>query len=1075
MQKKLFLAGSGLVVAVGAFLAYQYFTGADWSFHAPVGVGPATAPEVGEGFTTPKYETRTPEGVLQSLFTADRSTQIDAGAYRVERPRIMYFFKNNQTLMLTSDTGVIRINQLGSFVNAKNNWKIEGATLSGHVLLTLGPKDSFDPDSTTIQTGQIQAKLEQDMDFDYGARTLTSDGAIEVRGEKIWFNGRNLTVSLNLDQQRIEYLRIEQGNKLILRNARSAGPKPAGATTTAPTTIIPPAPPPPPPPPVTALAAQPQSSETPTTSPAATHPARVPTIYRLVFGRDVLAAVGDFSLAAQQMTLFSQTSPNSMDDSPRPAATAPASAEPGAFVPPTNPLPASTQRAPVDLATPDHITPQDLVVTWTGPMEMRPDATVPLSSPKAALIQATGTAAEPVILRNGATQKATAATFSYDTGIQTALLQAGDQQPVELTDATKGKLTCSSLTFNQVEGTMLLMGPGQLLADAKTGSHQSARWQRELQLFLTGKGNLADPTAGHKDQTIRRAIFMGDAQVADANSRVSADQLDVQLIPGPKKDSVIDHVDAAGHVQVVSNRQQGGHDQSDTLNTDHLVLTTVADATAGRRPDTMLATGNVDATIHSSGAADKASTQRIITPQLTVTLAPKTQATANAPAGALGDVAVSKVAADGGVSITMISGTNAPVTATSNTLRADAITGVATLEGSPPASFIAATAPASQPVTPPADAQNLAVLTQGSNLLRSAIIHLTQKDESVTIPGGGALSFIPPAKKGDTPSPVKITWADSMSYDGKQKTATFKGPVHATMLGKSDQHSTLDCDNLQVTVADNTPPHSTTPAVKPAATSPGALPGEDRMKLSEIIARGNVIAQGDTLDANGAVINRLYLTGDTLVYDDPSHLMTVPGPGRMLVEDLRPDVTPTTPAPTADAANPLGAGSARGSTAFQWSQSLSFDSAQNVIALHKDVVMVHKPNKPIAAGKTGSANAAIGKGDGLMILKTQDLLTTLTQAKGTTNNPMQLGTGGTTKLSHVTADGGSILSLNDSQLSAKTLQYDADKGLAAASGDADNPAVATRPDGVTDADRIEWNVTQGNAGFTFYGVRGLMH
>jgi hypothetical protein len=91
------------------------------------------------------------------------------------------------------------------------------------------------------------------------------------------------------------------------------------------------------------------------------------------------------------------------------------------------------------------------------------------------------------------------------------------------------------------------------------------------------------------------------------------------------------------------------------------------------------------------------------------------------------------------------------------------------------------------------------------------------------------------------------------------------------------------------------------------------------------------------------------LRADTVQYDlvpaplgaadaAPTRKLTVPGEGKMLVEDYRPPSTQ--PAAAKDDGNAMA--SARGATAFQWSKSLVYDDATHKAVMDGSVIIDHR-------------------------------------------------------------------------------------------------------------------------------------
>ena len=204
--------------------------------------------------------------------------------------------------------------EMGGNVDRMAGWQgqmaIKGGRLSHNVVLTVGPQDSFSAGVAGLQPRQIQAHFSDDVVFDYGDRTLESKGKISVRGDvngqAVAFDGENLTLQFNGDQKRIEYLRIEpgaDGGKITVKDVQldndrglaAAKPAGSGAEGAANNSAAGSGPTAPAPTRGTPIAAAGTTGGAPTTT-SATKPGKPeppPTVYRLAFGRDVKATLGE--------------------------------------------------------------------------------------------------------------------------------------------------------------------------------------------------------------------------------------------------------------------------------------------------------------------------------------------------------------------------------------------------------------------------------------------------------------------------------------------------------------------------------------------------------------------------------------------------------------------------------------------------------------------------------------------------------------------------------------------------------------------------------------------------------------
>ncbi|MGN6369536.1 MAG: hypothetical protein ACTHN5_14860, partial [Phycisphaerae bacterium] len=277
MRKKIALFIIGAVLSIGAFLIYQHLTGATFSStrrSTPVG-GAESDDE-----RPPTFESRRPNGDLEYVMSTkkaipakDAAGNVIPGQYDLVEPTGTYYTDDGKMVFIRADRGVLSVDESAVAAAGKGGSKPapKGGQLSGHVLLTYGPRDSFSGNSTDLQPGQLQVRFEKELDLNYAEQLITSPGVVHLRSDQLEFDGENLTIAFNRGMKRIELLRIDppagrgKNNYMLIKNVgrealgmdenTPATKSPAKAAPTAPP---PPAAPPPPPPP-TAPAPPPQA------------------------------------------------------------------------------------------------------------------------------------------------------------------------------------------------------------------------------------------------------------------------------------------------------------------------------------------------------------------------------------------------------------------------------------------------------------------------------------------------------------------------------------------------------------------------------------------------------------------------------------------------------------------------------------------------------------------------------------------------------------------------------------------------------------------------------------------------
>ncbi|NNM84228.1 MAG: LPS export ABC transporter periplasmic protein LptC [Phycisphaerales bacterium] len=1047
MKRKLLLYMASLAVALIVF----FWMISAWhisSFFITPGKPTHVAPvESGTGVQNLVVEVRNPQGMLEYVLEARQATPQGNGRYLIKKPQMRFFTAHGQMIRITSDTGDITVDQLGNSLTGQV-YPRKG-TLSGHAEMTLGPLNSFVPGQTRRLTGQTQMKLSAPIQFNYQQGLLTSSGAVHVRQDRASFDGSGLTVEVDSKTRMLDYVRIDRGDDLIIRdvggNRLGAGSNPVATST--------------------------QSSATstaPATAPSTAPNATPPLIYRLAFDDHVRAVLRHNHLQSHQMILYFQDINNASPSAAAagtPAATS--TAAPGT----STTKPATTQPASAAATT------DNLVVHWRGPMIMRrvSDEEAQLASPKDVHFVALGRGGREVVLSDGAGRSASADELGYHTLTHVVTLKATALEPVQLADKSLGALNCRDVRFNLHSNRAWFAGPGSvrfvgkaLAAKGRTRTQTAwqAAWNKTMTLLLAREPDLKAP--GKTTLAIRHITLMGNAAVSGQGLNLQAQKLAAQLVftRDPRQPEALSHLLAIGAVHVVSHNSANAGPDSIRANSLELKTTTTAASTVPQ-PSQLFCAGNVRARFvqqRQKSAPQHSAVYHITGQTLAAQLIAKAQQAGGAAAGpaGIGRFDVGHFAIGGGVHVD-IANVGKPIEAVADTMTGNKSTGRVVLTGN--------SAPGSAA---------FASITQGQNVIDAGRITLLQKHQAIQVAGPGSFVFVPPASHAATAQGqtghVVITWANAMNYAGDAQKARFAGNVHVALVGRQDQHSSLSCDALGVLFARRS--SQTTATSKTALNSISS----NSLELAQITASGSTAQPVVALDANygphGHLRTRLFLTTAQLTYNAIAGRLDIPQAGELSLEDYRPAaVQPTGQIANATATPMAGT---RGQSAFAWKNSLIYRRRTGIVAFKGKVRMVYHPQEPIKLIPThnnelpATAPQLTNPNKNLILLDCNSLHAMLSQIAGQTKpNAVELGMGGPMKLRSVQADD-AALELSGVRLVARMLRFDADKEFAIAQGSSSEPAVVSGANGASEgqAEKITWDLARGRQGITLIHPQG---
>lgn len=370
--------------------------------------------------------------------------------------------------------------------------------------------------------------------------------------------------------------------------------------------------------------------------------------------------------------------------------------------------------------------------------------------------------------------------------------------------------------------------------------------------------------------------------------------------------------------------------------------------------------------------------------------------------GQTGELVVSMLNAAGDVRVRTPEG----ATAEAQSLRADLLAETAQLSGEP-----------------------AAVSLEGARV-EGASISLAGPTGAMTVFGPGALFWTPSRAQRDLGyDRVEARFAEVFEFNRDALTARFAGKVRAQGLGAGAQ-DTLTCHWLDIQLR---------------RTDGSQEEGLEGLTVARAVAQGESDTAPATIErrergqaASGDVQLRqlVYLEGRIIEADNQARTLTVPTPGRLLVE--RRETSATAKPQRQDALEQL-AGS-QGTTLFEWRGQLLLDDAAGVASMTRQVRLRHLPR--------GAQQAAM--------IECERLEATFDDQEGAG-----------LLLRSAQASGAVYAAMGLRELIADALLYDADKAALAARANPPNAIILfdrAQPAPLTgsallwrlDLDRVEW-------------------
>lgn len=858
--------------------------------------------------------------------------------YLVQRPEAWFYLQDGKSVHIRADRGNLRLPSRDALP--------ESGLLEGGVLVRL-----FEPtvDGTRPQPGRdvpaIEARTET-LQFDGTLGELTSPEALRVEGRGVSFLGSQMRAIFNEVDQQIELLTFQRvtqftyNPKLASTLAPSTPAKAASQTAgnAAPSKSGPTA----------AATAEPRVATAPNNAPNVTGGASTPaqattksrsTLYRAYAVGDVILTQGKRDGRGSALELFALVtdgrlptikSPNgakgttAADATSLPvAASTPAhGTEKGASgaaaaapslatsQPAPGPPTASAASAPATLSSAG----SDEIVTlqFTGPLEIKALAKRPETLGTSDLALAfVGDSSSRASVHDGVDgNSALAERITYFADQQIAALSAATEGGVEMLSPASGTAVAKDVRVDLAGGHARFVGPGRL----RTGDKSIGDARGEL-AWRDGADFSFVVRDGKMTSLLTQATLQGSVLAKSEAGELKARTIVAELTPGEAR-SRLSSLTLTGDAKAADTR--GGSLQGQSIVVQFL------DQSDAVIPTSAIAIGSVVATRDTS---------RLVADELEATFF-----TTPADKGK-----VDRVIAKNNVRFTGADG----VAASCDLLTAYANDQLADLEG------------------------QMVTLSQAREASRefAAVTGTKMKLEGqtgrLTVFGPGVFRQEGPlSNAADAPREIKAIarWTQGMTYDDATGQLDASGATEAQAFSSPLAYDELKSQSIRLTLTKGSAPAQSAGGGLGLLTQPLPPQNAAATERKQLLT---ATAIGTTGGAPASVTSRrfavgtpreafattqpemlMYLQGATIVADNAAGTLNVPGEGKLLIVDRRPEAgKPAANAPTSDSLAGMvgGSGSSRGNSLFDWKGSLSVARASNTLTMSKSVRLIHTP------------------------------------------------------------------------------------------------------------------------------------
>jgi hypothetical protein len=297
-----------------------------------------------------------------------------------------------------------------------------------------------------------------------------------------------------------------------------------------------------------------------------------------------------------------------------------------------------------------------------------------------------------------------------------------------------------------------------------------------------------------------------------------------------------------------------------------------------------------------------------------------------------------------------------------------------------------------------------ATVSGDNRTLKGPKIELKPNEDWALATGPGRIDGLSAADSDAPPQPLHAQWNGTATLLGAQNQIDILGGVQADSTESNGTKNTAAADHAILFLTARPSSESDSPP------SPQFGMLKDR-QIQTISLRKNASIESTLLAPDNSILRRAFIEGDQIDHDVPAQRLTVPGPGRMLLEEhANGDLDPA----------PAGG---RGTTAFSWSKSFTFDQSTRQSVIEGNVQVRHLPDGSDARPTALAADRV-----------TADFLPLAGSEPGR-NQQLQL--------KRMTAAGHVLVRDADKLLQADEVSYDPTTEILTAGGTADDPVIVT--------------------------------
>ncbi len=906
-----------LLAVVGGFAVYWMLQSPE-STVAPVAprsqqrmsAAPTTSPSGGGPFGPGRdawMDHYNKDGLRTSRLRFKGYRMSEDGRLLVEKPEAEFFMGDGQMIRLLAETGLVVTQEgVSRARNVPPGMEFNKSPRSGdlrNVTLLIYPRPGAARPTLTLTTNNVSFDNEtfrianEAYDDAGGSRIAAENVPVTIRGDEYELDGSGLNLQYNEVAGRIDYLRLEKGRRLLVRNPReyfktAAKPSRAAARPVAGVMLA---------------SADPTHAARAATRSATTRRARPPQpVYRATFTEAVRVFQAGQKLAtADQMQIDFLPEDQDMK----------AVVEGGAATRP------SKARTPASAPTEPPIE-----ILWSGPLTVipQPDPRPARIAPGESILRLVGRAGRIVeVVRALKAQKegeppvmATlrCAALTHWTIDGDALLDGTPESPVEMVDTRGTRVLSQTMLFSQKDDRLILTGRGsvRLPADESPGRSQAgpqtrpaakkgpmlAEWTDGCTLQLDGD----DP----ERMVIREADLRGGVRVTDPELRLSSRHLNLAFeVPigeskgpatRPARMPRLSRLSADGQVDCEISGP-GGDTDVQKIKCDELALATATAPDGALYARRFTASGNVQL---------KDAQRELTAGRLDSTLRQPT--TRPAKAGDAGKGAlpgeIEKLIATGGVRVV-----SDDAFAQGEKITIEIEDGRQTITLAGPNAKIAS----------------------GEDYLVGPTIRVVPDLEQFEVAGAGRLRAAPKQKDAE---PLDVSWTKGLVGSGD----VFEclGDVEVVTI---DDDGAVNIARAAKAIVTTT----TRPATQPVAKATGAAPEKTARKDLDVLGsrvmktvrlEGNARTESTLMDARGDLLRMFYAVAEVMEFHQPAEgkrRLVVPCEGKMMFVDNRPPEGRQAGKPVDDPR------SGRGQTAFAWEKSLVYEQAESRMTMDGNV------------------------------------------------------------------------------------------------------------------------------------------